>query len=148
MKLLVTTEMKHRAGYRKGCLCRYTLPSGVLGRPTTAKRNRVMGCPVHEAKTLVIDDPENGGSEAGAYQEAGYADGPYIEALPPQVLPSFVHGRLGEAEPGQLFRIVCDGQNDITLTGQGLALRMDSATLYALWRACADGLNHLDERGR
>jgi hypothetical protein len=55
---------------------------------------------------------------------------------------------LGEAAPGRLFYIVCDGANDITLTGQGLALRMDRATLTALWRAAADGLNHLDERGR
>lgn len=147
MKLLSQTQLKHRAGYRSGCLCRFAVDQGDPARPRCA-RTPVMGFPVHEAKTLIIDDPENGGSEAGAYQEAGYADGPYIEAVPPQVLPPFVHGRLGEAEPGQLFRIVCDGQNDITLTGQGLALRMDSATLYALWRACADGLNHLDERGR
>lgn len=146
MKLQVTTEMKHMAGYRKGCLCRYVLPEGAIALPTTVKRTPVMGCPAHEVKTLVIDDPENGGSEAGAYQAAGYADD--AKFAPPPSLPPFVHGRLGEAEPGQLFRIVTDGQNDITLTGQGLALRMDRATLTALWRACADGLNHLDERGR
>jgi hypothetical protein len=145
MKLTALTEMKHVAGYRKGCLCRYRYEFPLV-RQAKVSRVPVMGCPVHEAKTLVIDDPENGGSEAGAYQAAGYAVDAVL-ATPPAKSP-FVHGRLGEAEPGQLFQIVCDGPNDITLTGQGIALRMDRATLTALWRASADGLNHLNERGR
>lgn len=145
MRLLSETQLMHLAGYRAGCMCRFLVDQADPARPRCA-RTPVMGCPVHEPKTLVIDDPDNGGSEAGAYQAAGYAVDA-VMAAPPTATP-FVHGRLGEAEPGQLFRIVCDGQNDITLTGQGLALRMDRATLTALWRACADGLNHLDERGR
>jgi hypothetical protein len=189
MKLTPDTALKHKAGFRNGCFCRFKMDA------SDAKRRRcirtpVMGCPVHETKTLIIDDPEKGGSEAGAYQAAGYADAPAAEAKPkllfdpisllafqvladaqeramvdeavkdarthgvlknpppPPTVPPFVHGRLGEAELGRLFYIVCDGPNDITLTGQGLALRMDRATLTALWRAAADGLNHLDKRGR
>lgn len=149
MKLLPTTEMKHKAGYRAGCLCRFSFAARHRhAKPNSAARTPVMGCPVHDKKTLIIDDPEAGGSEAGAYQAAGYADDPRLQPPPPPRNPPFVHGRLGEAEPGRLFYIVCDGPNDITLTGQGIALRMDRATLTALWRAAADGLNHLDERGR
>jgi hypothetical protein len=108
-----------------------------------------MGCPVHDKKTLIIDDPEQGGSEAGAYRDAGYADyDKFAPPPPPPTLQPFVHSRLGEAEPGRLFYIVCDGANDITLTGQGLALRMDRATLTALFFTINKALEHLDERGR
>jgi hypothetical protein len=148
MKLEPLTGMKHEAGFRNGCFCRFALDAGDPKRMRCI-RTPVMGCPVHDKKTLIIDDPEQGGSEAGAYRDAGYADyDKFAPPPPPPTLPPFVHGRLGEAEPGRLFYIVCDGPNDITLTFQGLALRMDRATLTALWRAAADGLDHLDERGR
>lgn len=135
MKLLSETQLKHRAGYRAGCLCRFTINQWDPQRPRCA-RTPVMGCPVHEAKTPITVD----GHETDA---AGLLARVLAPSPPPPSLPPFVHGRLGEAEPGRLFHVVCDGPNDITLTGQGLALRMDRATLAALSQAVAEGLRHL-----
>jgi len=165
MTLACPDSMKYEAGYRKGCLCRFNFDARDPKR-LHCYRVPVMGCPVHEPKTATIVDEATGllpGTEQGreahrAFVQKLFGDPDEIvaeaevmarvEAGAPPTSPPFIHGRLGEPEPGRLFQVVCDGPNDITITGLGLGLRMDRATLTALWRAAADGLNHLNERGR
>jgi hypothetical protein len=138
MKLLTDTELKHGAGFRKGCLCRYDFDHA---DPERVRCSRVpaMGCAVHDKKSLIIDDPEAGGSDSGAYVKAGYDKD--IPLPPPE---SVVHGKLGDPAPGPLFLVSIHGANDVTLTGIGLALRMDRATLTALWRSTSTALDQIE----
>lgn len=136
MKLLTDTELKHQAGFRKGCLCRY---NWFGDNRRGCHRVAVMGCPVHDKKTLVIDDPEAGGSDAGAYVKAGYD-----KDIPLPAAESVVHGKLGDPAPGPLFQMSIDSTNDVTLTGHGFALRMDRATLTALWRSTSAALDRIE----
>lgn len=138
MKLLTDTELKHGAGFRKGCLCRYEFDHADPAR-VQCKRVASMGCPVHDKKTLVIDDPAAGGSDAGAYVKAGYD-----KDIPLPAPESVVHGKLGDPAPGPLFQMSIDSTNDVTLTGHGFALRMDRATLTALWRATSTALDRIE----
>lgn len=169
MTLTCPDSMKHEAGFRDGCLCRFTFDASDPER-LRCYRTPVMGCPVHDAKNMVTSPYRNDaevkasgsrrmllpGTEEGREKHRAFikklfgdADSNIAAAAAaPPTSPPFIHGRLGEPEPGRLFQVVCDGPNDITITGLGLGLRMDRATLTALWRAAADGLNHLDERGR
>lgn len=139
MKLLTETEAKHQAGFRKGCLCRFEQRPSPDPFSYRFRRAGVMGCPVHDKKTLVIDDPASGGSAAGAYVKAGYD-----KDIPLPSPESVVHGKLGDPSPGPLFRVSIDGLNDVTLTGIGLALRMDRATLTALWRSASTALDRIE----
>lgn len=138
MKLLTDTELKHGAGFRKGCLCRYEFNHADPAR-VQCKRVASMGCPVHDKKTLVIDDPAAGGSDAGAYVKAGYD-----KDIPLSTPESVVHGKLGDPALGPLFQMSIDSTNDVTLTGHGFALRMDRATLTALWRATSTALDRIE----
>lgn len=162
MTLTCPDSMKHKAGFRDGCFCRFKFDAGDPVR-LRCYRVPVMGCPVHEPKTPtsvkgatgLLPGTEQGREEHRAFIKKLFGDPDEIEAEDarvqagaPPTLPPFIHGRLGDLEPGRLFQVVCDGPNDITITGLGLGLRMDRATLTALWRAAADGLNHLDQRGR
>lgn len=170
MMLTCPDSMKQSAGYRAGCLCRFTFDASDPER-LRCYRTPVMGCPVHDLTTsqycndavvkasgsrrMLLPGTEEGREKHRAFIKKLFGDPDEIEAEDaraeagaPPTLPPFIHGRLGDPEPGSLFQVVCDGPNDITITGLGLGLRMDRATLTALWRAAADGLNHLDERGR
>lgn len=139
MKLLTDTELLHKAGLRKGCICRFNILHDASGTQHCCVRIPVMGCPIHNKKTVVIDDPEAGGSDAGAYAKAGYD-----KDIPLPSPESVVHGKLGDPAPGPLFQMSIDSTNDVTLTGHGFALRMDRATLTALWRATSTALDRIE----
>lgn len=139
MKLLTETEARHQAGFRRGCLCRFNQRPAPHPDEWRFERSGVMGCPVHDKKTLVIDDPEAGGSDAGAYVKAGYD-----RDIPLPAAESVVHGKLGDPAPGPLFQMSIDSTNDVTLTGHGFALRMDRATLTALWRSTSAALDRIE----
>lgn len=83
--------------------------------------------------TVVIDDPEMGGSEAGTYIKAGYGvDRNRLED--PNVAEHYVGGVLGQVPSGPLFSAIVSRRHGgaFVVTGMGMAVRLDRASGIAL----------------
>ena len=138
------------------CICRFDCPENpvripvheagarpTLGRfPDTSLRTVEQ---LDASGTVTIDDPENGGSEDGAWREA------LAGKLPNSIGVSYywrdsapeISGQFGSALPsGPLVRAFPDpGQpHRAVLTSAGVALSLDVPMLRAIITAAQDGL--------